>query len=148
MVQVSFCCLLTVESLGKSNIQTSVNVDVHRANGEDHGDDVPSTSKQDDRREGFRLSFSKLLSNRSDTDINVPSTSKSLPDYTRRRIARNLLSSRKTPPKTVSFLHEDITIDPESPKTQPKESIIPSNPAIITISEEIDKSCHSYETSV
>ena len=147
-IKLQSFCVISEESLEKSDVQRSVNVDVHRADVDEHGDEIPSTSKQDDRREGFRLAFSRLLSNRSDSDINAPSTSKSLPDYTRRRVARNLLLLRKTPPKTVSFLQEDITIDPESPQIEHHQPIATANPVILTISEEIDKSCHSYETSV
>ena len=109
-------------------------------------DDFPSTSKQEERRDGGRLTISRLSSNRSDAEVNTPSSSKSLPDYARRHAPSSL--DRKTPSKTVTFVSDDNTIEPVMTKTKSRKQNIFEGPAIVTISEEMDKSFHSYETSV
>ena len=137
------------ENLEKVDGETSVNVDVHRTNdGHLSPDDVFSSSKHFDRREGVRSAFSKLLSNRADSEISTANSSKSLPNYTRRSTPSHPTIESKSTTKNVSFLPEQSTQQPSTSAVKTNPGPLIENPSIITISQRIDKPLHSYETSV
>lgn len=138
------------ENLDKFEV-TQVQVDVHstRLDGKNNveDDNAPCTSKQSEKRE-FRK---KLLTNRSETEINDGSSSKSLPNYGRAHHSSTVIDTpEKIPSKPVTFLpqkSEIITVHSTPIKTEVVPALSSKTP-VRSVSVTVENQFHSYETSL